>query len=218
MTINLDRLVEWYTSRRGTGTYSMYGSRNFMDGTADCSGSATTALQYAGASKDGYLYSTVTLPDYLSRNGFERIAVNDDWDMRRGDVILWSDGNNMAESAGAGGHVMVAVNNSDEISTDYSHQGYPAVNQYNYNEYYSWNNPKYVEVWRYPSAVQSEPIQQKKGIKMILVHTEDGGYYAVDGTSQRHVGTPAMLAAYQKAGIPVVDMKLADFKKEWNLK
>ena len=39
--MNTDVLINWFESRRGKLTYSMYGSRNGSDGTADCSGSVS---------------------------------------------------------------------------------------------------------------------------------------------------------------------------------
>lgn len=44
--MNTDVLINWFESRRGKLTYSMYGSRNGSDGTADCSGAISQALTY----------------------------------------------------------------------------------------------------------------------------------------------------------------------------
>ncbi len=53
-------LINLFESRRVKLTYSMYGSRNGSDGTADCSGSISQALKEAGVNIIG-LPSTVTL-------------------------------------------------------------------------------------------------------------------------------------------------------------
>lgn len=103
MAIDINKILSWYTSRFGKITYSMYGSRNGNDGTADCSGSATTALYYAGASKPSYLYSTISLGGYLAANGFKRISVNQSWEAEKGDAVLLSWGADMSQSGGAGG-------------------------------------------------------------------------------------------------------------------
>ncbi|RGW52396.1 hypothetical protein DWV65_09955 [Limosilactobacillus fermentum] len=44
------RTIEWFLNREGKLTYSMLGSRNGTDGTADFSGAMTQALWSAGAS------------------------------------------------------------------------------------------------------------------------------------------------------------------------
>ena len=41
MSINKAKIVSWFDNHKGRLTYSMYGSRNGADGTADCSGSIT---------------------------------------------------------------------------------------------------------------------------------------------------------------------------------
>lgn len=103
MTIDNNKAVSWFENRKWLLTYSMGGSRNGTDGTADCSGAITQAIRDAGGSQYAYLYSTVTLGSYLSANGFTRISENQYWDAKRGDIVLMSWGPSMAYSGGAGG-------------------------------------------------------------------------------------------------------------------
>lgn len=103
MTIDNNKAISWFDIRKGLLTYSMSGSRNGTDGTADCSGAITQAIRDAGGSQYAYLYSTVTLGSYLSANGFTRISENQSWDAQRGDIILMSWGPGMQYSGGAGG-------------------------------------------------------------------------------------------------------------------
>ncbi len=79
--------VNWFINRRGLLTYSMLGSRNGADGTADCSGSISQALKEAGIKIIG-LPSTVTLGQQLANNGFYRVSINQDWDAQTGDIVL----------------------------------------------------------------------------------------------------------------------------------
>ena len=58
--MNTDVLINWFESRRGKLTYSMYGSRNGSDGTADCSGSVSQALKEAGVNIIGLPSTTLT--------------------------------------------------------------------------------------------------------------------------------------------------------------
>ena len=70
MAVDIENVINWFVNNQGKLTYSMYGSRNGDDGTADCSGSMTQALYESGASKPAYLYSTETIHQYLLDNGF----------------------------------------------------------------------------------------------------------------------------------------------------
>lgn len=143
-------IVNWFVNHRGKLTYSMYGSRNGSDGTADCSGSISQALKEAGVGIQG-LPSTVTLGQQLAKNGFYRVSINQDWDASTGDIVLMSWGSDMSTSGGAGGHVGVMMDATYFISCDYSTQGAvgQAINTYPWNDYYVSNKPSYIEVWRY---------------------------------------------------------------------
>ena len=55
--MNKDALINWFESRRGKLTYSMYGSRDGSDFTADCSGAVSAALKSAGVNIIGTLAS-----------------------------------------------------------------------------------------------------------------------------------------------------------------
>lgn len=161
MTIDNNKAISWFENHKGSLTYSMYGSRNGTDGTADCSGSITQAIRDAGGSPYAYLYSTVTLGGYLSVNGYTRISENQSWDAKRGDIVLMSWGANMAYSGGAGGHVLIMKDHDTSISVDYWTGGKAgtAVSEHNWDYYYSVNKPAYIEVWRQDG--QSQPIPTK---------------------------------------------------------
>ena len=151
--MNTDVLINWFESRRGKLTYSMYGSRNGSDGTADCSGSISQALKEAGVNIIG-LPSTVTLGAQLAKNGFYRVSKNEDWNGQRGDIILMSWGADMSQSGGAGGHVGVLEDANTFISVDYWTGGAAgqAVSSHNWDQYYAVERPAYIEVWRYNGA------------------------------------------------------------------
>ncbi|GGC84197.1 peptidoglycan amidohydrolase family protein [Enterococcus wangshanyuanii] len=157
MAANDKQLVFWFDVRKGMLTYSMYGSRNGTDGTADCSGSITQAIKDAGGKPYAYLYSTVTLEPYLKENSYERIAVNQEWNAQAGDIVMMSWGRSMADSAGAGGHVGTMKNSQDFISVDYwtgGQQG-TAVSEHNIDHYLATNQPSYFEVWRLKTSSNS---------------------------------------------------------------
>lgn len=161
MVVDNNQGVSWFDIRKGLITYSMYGSRNGTDGTADCSGSITQAMKDAGATKYAYLYSTVTLASYLSENGYTRISVNESWDAQKGDIILMSWGPGMQYSSGAGGHVGVMKDSSVFISVDYwtGGQAGTAVSEHSWDTYYSVQKPQYIEVWRQDGQSQPTPTE-----------------------------------------------------------
>lgn len=165
MTIDNNRAISWFDIRKGLLTYSMYGSRNGTDGTADCSGSITQAIRDALGSPYAYLYSTVTLGGYLSVNGYTRISVNESWDAQRGDIVLLSWGPGMQYSSGAGGHVGIMKDHSTFISVDYwtGGQAGTAVSEHNWDYYYSVNKPQYIEVWRQNGATP-QPTPEKPDV------------------------------------------------------
>lgn len=146
-------IVNWFVIHRNLLTYSMYGSRNGSDGTADCSGSMSQALKDAGIPIQG-LPSTVTLGQQLAKNGFYRVSINQDWDALTGDIVMMSWGADMSQSGGAGGHVGVMMDSVNFISCDYSTQGAvgQAISTYPWNDYYAANKPNYIEVWRYAES------------------------------------------------------------------
>ncbi|MGO1327106.1 MAG: lytic exoenzyme target recognition domain-containing protein [Streptococcus thermophilus] len=146
-------IVNWFVIHRNLLTYSMFGSRNGSDGTADCSGSMSQALKDAGIPIQG-LPSTVTLGQQLAKNGFYRVSINQDWDALTGDIVMMSWGADMSQSGGAGGHVGVMMDSVNFISCDYSTQGAvgKAINTYPWNDYYAANKPNYIEVWRYAES------------------------------------------------------------------
>lgn len=165
MAIDNNKAISWFENRKGLLTYSMNGSRNGTDGTADCSGSITQALRDSGASPYAYLYSTVTIGSYLSANGYTRISENQSWDAQRGDIVLLSWGPGMQYSGGAGGHVGIMKDNSTFISVDYwtGGQAGTAVSEHEWGYYYSVNSPKYIEVWRQNGATP-QPAPEKHDI------------------------------------------------------
>ena len=156
--MNTDVLINWFESRRGKLTYSMYGSRNGSDGTADCSGSISQALKEAGVNIIG-LPSTVTLGSQLANNGFYRVSKNEDWNGQRGDIILMSWGADMSQSGGAGGHVGVLEDANTFISVDYWTGGQvgTAVSSHNWDQYYAIEKPAYIEAWRFSGSTATQP-------------------------------------------------------------
>ena len=88
-------IINWFINRRGKLTYSMLGSRNGLDGTADCSGAISQALKESGIPIQG-LPTTVTLGQQLAKNGFYRVSRNEDWVAVTGDIVMMSWGSDMS--------------------------------------------------------------------------------------------------------------------------
>ncbi|MGV0167589.1 peptidoglycan amidohydrolase family protein [Furfurilactobacillus sp. WILCCON 0119] len=152
MSVDTNAVIQWFRDREGQLTYSMYGSRNGSDGTADCSGSMTEALYQAGAGRYSYLYSTETIHEYLKANGFECIVENDQngWNAQPGDIVIWGQ---RGSSAGAGGHIMVMTSGDPDnncISTCYYTGGEEgtAVQELGYDYFASLDGYPYYYVYR----------------------------------------------------------------------
>jgi arabinogalactan endo-1,4-beta-galactosidase len=145
------RVVDWFRNRKGRLTYSMYGSRNGADGTADCSGSMTQAIRDAGGTPYSYLYNTESLHDYLANNGYHLVSEGyGRQNVQYGDVIIWG---RRGYSAGEGGHTLVISsfgNNPESISTSYWTQGQrgTAVSELPYYQYWADDNYPYQYVYR----------------------------------------------------------------------
>ena len=155
MTVNNDQVINWFTDRIGEITYSMDGSRNGSDGTADCSGSISQALIEASGVNNGLL-STISLDGYLAKLGYQKVysgptagAVN----TQHGDIILMSITDDMAGSGGTGGHVGVIHQGGNFISCTATR----------------WTDgATFVE----GQAIQSAPWEQYKNVTRLKAHSE----------------------------------------------
>ncbi|MEX0380382.1 peptidoglycan amidohydrolase family protein [Leuconostoc sp. MS02] len=150
--VDTNKLIDWFQSRKGKLTYSMSGSRNGTDGTADCSGSVVQAIRDAGGTPYTWLYNTEAIHDYLKSNLYQLLANNDrdGWLSKRGDIVIWGQ---QGHSDGAAGHIGIITNNADNplfISTCYITQGQKgtAVQEVQYNQYAAKNGYPYYYVYR----------------------------------------------------------------------
>lgn len=144
MSVNLEAAINFLRSKVGHVRYSMTGSRNFSDGTCDCSGAVYTALRQGGASNLGYIASTETLHAWLKANGFKLIAENHEWTMKRGDVVIWG---KKGASAGAGGHTGICVDGQNWLEcTAWKSLG---ETQQNHDTRWAMNGGPYFYVYRY---------------------------------------------------------------------
>lgn len=147
------RVIDWFRGRRHHLTYSMYGSRNGRDGTADCSGSMTQALRDAGAAPYGFLYSTESLHGYLASNGYYLAGQGTGrMQVQYGDIVIW--GRRGYSTGGAGHTVAISSYGSGDrincISTcGYNHhQPGEAVQEYNYYSYWASDGYPYQYIYR----------------------------------------------------------------------
>ena len=151
MPINTEVAVAWFEQRRGKVTYSM----THRDGPTsyDCSSALYYALRAAGASAASWAVNTESAHNWLIANGYALIAENRDWNMQRGDVIIWG---RKGHSIGSGGHAMLAIDSTRIIHCSY---GYNGININNYDQYYGWNagtmGGPYVYVYRQKTTPNS---------------------------------------------------------------
>ena len=119
--IDINKAIDYMYQLKNRGvTYSMSGSRIGTDGTADCSGAVYISLVKGGATKYSYPVNTESEHAWLIANGFDLIAFNKEWNMQRGDVLIFG---LKGQSAGAGGHTAIAVDHNNVIHCNYAHNG-----------------------------------------------------------------------------------------------
>lgn len=145
------KVVNWFDRHVGKLTYSMHGSRNGSDGTADCSGSMTSALISAGAKGATQVYDTSTIPDFLIKNGFKRIYEGYDFvNPQYGDIVIWG---KRWITLGGKAHMGI-VSTFDQApkfySVNWGTKGKPgtAVSNDDYNQYVKNHGKRYTYVYR----------------------------------------------------------------------
>lgn len=152
MSFNIDNTISFLKSKIGKVTYSMEGSRNFSDGTCDCSGAVYTGLVHGGLTPMSYIPSTETLHAWLLNNGFKLIAENTDWHMQKGDVVIWG---RKGYSAGAGGHTGICIDGQNWLEcTAWRDLGETIQN---HDARWEMNEEPYFYVYRYTGATNSIP-------------------------------------------------------------
>ncbi|WP_240411360.1 peptidoglycan amidohydrolase family protein [Limosilactobacillus vaginalis] len=145
------RVINWFRNHEGKLTYSMYGSRNGEDGTADCSGAMTEALYEAGATKPNEIYDTGSISPYLLLNGYSLVYEGQEYyNPRFGDIVIWGPKNH---TTGGNGHMVIVSNMSSNpncISVNWLSRGKKgaAVSENNYYWYWNTHGKQYQQVFR----------------------------------------------------------------------
>lgn len=201
MTLNIENGISALKQQIGRATYSMYGSRNFSDGTCDCSGAVYYGLTNGGVKPLGYIPSTETMHQWLLDNNYKLIAENSEWKMQAQDVIIWG---RKGESAGAGGHTGIAVDGQNWIEcTAWSGGGNGAeggVIISNHDSRWAMNGCPYFYVYRsQQNSSTSDPTQTNLNNKeseeeeiMFFVETVEGKVYQIINGMYSYVPTPAL--------------------------
>lgn len=201
MALNIENGISALKQQIGRATYSMYGSRNFSDGTCDCSGAVYYGLTNGGVKPLGYIPSTETMHQWLLDNNYKLIAENSEWKMQAQDVIIWG---RKGESAGAGGHTGIAVDGQNWIEcTAWSGGGNGAeggVIISNHDSRWAMNGGPYFYVYRsQQNSSTSDPTQTNLNNKeseeeeiMFFVETVEGKVYQIINGMYSYVPTPAL--------------------------
>ncbi len=182
MAVNTESAIAWFQARKGKVTYSM--AHRTGPSSYDCSSAIYYALCSGGAKDIGYPINTESEHAWLIENGYSLIAENKDWDMQRGDVIIWGV---KGQSAGAGGHTMLALNDKDVIHCTAAVNG---ITENDYNQLYSWNagslGGPYTYVYRSASkneTTNEKIIKKKVGTEMlalVIIKDDFGGHFKKD--------------------------------------
>ncbi|HEM3524778.1 TPA: glucosaminidase domain-containing protein [Streptococcus suis] len=125
MTINLETSIRWMSDRIGKVSYSM----DYRNGpnSYDCSSAVYYALMAGGAISAGWAVNTEYMHDWLIRNGYVLVAENKPFNAQRHDVCILG---KRGYSSGAGGHVVIFVDNVNVIHCNYARNGI-TIDNYN---------------------------------------------------------------------------------------
>lgn len=227
MTLNIENGISALKQQIGRATYSMYGSRNFSDGTCDCSGSVYYGLTNGGVKPLGYIPSTETMHQWLLDNNYELIAENTEWQMQAQDVIIWG---RKGESAGAGGHTGIAVDGQNwiECTAWYGGGNGPegGVIISNHDSRWAMNGCPYFYVYRSQqnsstseSAINYTTNMEGKEMTYLIYAKDTKRWYITNGIEIRYIKTTRVLGNYQKQwlkfNLPVDIMYQAEIDKEF---
>lgn len=164
----IDKIIDWFRQRKGKVTYSM--DRRTGSHSYDCSSSVYYAICEALSLKAEYPKNTATLPDWLLKNGFEKITENREWNAKSGDVVIWAKRKGVA---GAEAHTGVFTDNSHIIHCNYNANGISEDTESSLNSLYDWH----FEVFRLKEDknIESEEMEIMNRIKD-EVYTLQGSY------------------------------------------
>ncbi|MCL4942307.1 holin [Streptococcus suis] len=125
MTINLETSIRWMSDRVGKVSYSM----DYRNGpnSYDCSSAVYYALMAGGAISAGWAVNTEYMHDWLIRNGYVLVAENKPFNAQRHDICILG---KRGYSSGAGGHVVIFVDNVNVIHCNYARNGI-TIDNYN---------------------------------------------------------------------------------------
>lgn len=178
LAINVDEAIKRGRDLKSQGiTYSMYGSRDGSDGSADCSGFIYNCIRFGGGSKYHIIPSTETLHDYLGKNGYKLVAENKKFNGKKGDIVI---AGKKGQSAGAGGHVGMLLGGPNWIEcTANSRAGKNGgVIESHFDTRYVEMGRPYYYVYRPNSTTDKAP---KKEEKKSAPKKKSSGKVAVDG-------------------------------------
>ncbi|HEM5558310.1 TPA: glucosaminidase domain-containing protein [Streptococcus suis] len=113
------------SDRVGKVSYSM----DYRNGpnSYDCSSAVYYALMAGGAISAGWAVNTEYMHDWLIRNGYVLVAENKPFNAQRHDVCILG---KRGYSSGAGGHVVIFVDNANVIHCNYARNGI-TIDNYN---------------------------------------------------------------------------------------
>ncbi len=115
--VNMDQAIEHMrTLKKKKIKYSMTGSRTGEDGTGDCSGTVYASILKGGAVKAGWAVNTETMHTWLLDNEFKNIATNEEWNAKKGDVVIFGE---KGASGGSNGHVVIFTSETTVIHCTY---------------------------------------------------------------------------------------------------
>lgn len=157
MTVDMNGAINYAKRFVGKVPYSMDPPRDPEKGTADCSSFVYWSVVRGGGAKpwgQSYAPSTMSMPKWLYDNGFELISDNKDWNMEKGDIVIWGDPNN---SYGNAGHTGICLDNQTWIEeTGYADN----VIISNHDDRLAMNGYPHWQVFRVKKSSEPKPVSK----------------------------------------------------------
>lgn len=167
----IDKMIEWFREKKSQDIgYSMINRQgpNYYD----CSSSMYFSIVYAfGLTHSGNrndIRNTANLPEFLEKNGFEKIADNCPWEAKKGDVIIWS---RYRGVPGSEAHTALFTSSDTIIHCNYNAKGISEDSENSKMYLYKWNYAVYRYVERNGDEEFMNTIQER-----YMIH----GDYSID--------------------------------------
>lgn len=121
----IEKIINWFEEKKKKGVcYSMihrYGVDNDNGVESyDCSSAIYYSCLQAFNIQNDWVRTTSSLPSFLENLGFKKIAENEEWHAKRGDIVIWQ---RVKGQSGSFAHTGIFTDNTHIIHCNYNANG-----------------------------------------------------------------------------------------------